>query len=80
MNLIKKRIVFSGGKGRFGKTFQQIDNDYKIFYPLKSELDITKINTIRSYLKKTKPKYLFIVQLCPDQWKFITKILRKASI
>jgi dTDP-4-dehydrorhamnose reductase len=57
MNLIKKRIVFSGGKGRFGKTFQQIDNDYKIFYPLKSELDITKINTIRSYLKKTKPKY-----------------------
>ena len=57
MNLIKKRIVFSGGKGRFGKTFQQTNNDYKIFYPSKSELDITKINTIRSYLKKKKPKY-----------------------
>jgi dTDP-4-dehydrorhamnose reductase len=57
MNLIKKRIVFSGGKGRFGKTFQQTNNDYKIFYPSKSELDIKKINTIRSYLKKTKPKY-----------------------
>ena len=46
MNLIKKRIVFSGGKGRFGKIFQQTNNDYKIFYPSKSELDITKINTI----------------------------------
>ena len=57
MNLIKKRIVFSGGKGRFGKIFQQTNNNYKIFYPSKSELDITKINTIRSYLKKIKPKY-----------------------
>ena len=57
MNLIKKKIVFSGGKGRFGKTFQLINNDYKILYPSKSELDITKINTIRYYLKKTKPKY-----------------------
>ena len=54
MNLIKKRIVFSGGKGRFGKTFQQTNNDYKIFYPSKSALNITKINTIRSYLKKKK--------------------------
>jgi len=57
MNLIKKRIVFSGSKGRFGKIFQQTNNNYKIFYPSKSELDITKINTIRSYLKKIKPKY-----------------------
>ncbi|MDB4845982.1 sugar nucleotide-binding protein [Pelagibacteraceae bacterium] len=57
MKLIKKKIVFSGGKGRFGKIFQQTKNSYKIFYPTKSELDVTKINTIRSYLKKIKPKY-----------------------
>lgn len=57
MKLIKKRIVFSGGKGRFGKIFQQKNNNYEIFYPSRTELDITKINTIRSYLKKNKPKY-----------------------
>ena len=57
MKLIKKRIVFSGGKGRFGKIFQQKNTNYEIFYPSRTELDITKINTIRSYLKKNKPKY-----------------------
>jgi dTDP-4-dehydrorhamnose reductase len=58
MNLIKNRIVFTGGSGRFGNIFKKISNDYKIFYPSKSELDVTKINKIRSYLIKTKPKYL----------------------
>lgn len=57
MYLNKKRIVFSGGNGRFGKIFKKNKNNYKIFYPSKSELDITKINKIRSYLKKIKPKY-----------------------
>jgi dTDP-4-dehydrorhamnose reductase len=58
MNLIKKRIVFTGGSGRFGKIFKEINNNYEIFYPSKPELDVTKINKIRSYLKKIKPKYL----------------------
>tara|TARA_B110000238_G_scaffold138332_1_gene149072 strand:- start:191 stop:910 length:720 start_codon:yes stop_codon:yes gene_type:complete len=58
MNLIKKRIVFTGGSGRFGKIFKEINSNYKIFYPSKSALDVTKINKIRSYLKKIKPKYL----------------------
>ena len=57
MKLIKKKIVFSGGNGRFGKIFKQTNNNFEIFYPSKSELDITKINKIRSYLKKIKPKY-----------------------
>jgi len=58
MKLNKKRIVFTGGSGRFGKIFKETNNNYEIFYPSKSELDITKINKIRSYLKKNKPKYL----------------------
>ena len=58
MNLIKKRIVFTGGSGRFGKIFKEISNNYTIYYPSKSKLDVTKIKKIRSYLTKTKPKYL----------------------
>ncbi len=58
MILNKKKIVFTGGSGRFGSVFKKINSNYKIFYPSKSELDITKINKIRLYLKKIKPKYL----------------------
>ena len=57
MKLNKKRIVFTGGSGRFGKIFKETNSNYEIFYPSKSELDVTKINKMRSYLKKKKPKY-----------------------
>ena len=55
----KKKIVFNGGNGRFGKVFKKMNNDYQIFYPTKITLDITKIETIRSYLKKIKPKIFY---------------------
>ena len=42
MNLIKKRIVFTGGSGRFAKIFKEINSNYEILYPSKPELDITK--------------------------------------
>ena len=53
----QKRIVFSGGNGRFGEVFKQVNNKYKIFYPSKKILDITNIKKIESYIKKIKPHY-----------------------
>ena len=67
MNLNKKRIVFTGGSGRFGKIFKETNSNYEIFYPSKSELDVTKINKMRSYLKKKNLNTLFIVRLYQDQ-------------
>ena len=55
--LNKKKIVVTGGKGRFGSVLKRhVGRNY--FFPKKSELNILKINSIIRYLKKIKPKYL----------------------
>ena len=42
------KIVVTGGNGRFAKTLKKIKNNYKIFYPTKSQLDITNYKKIKS--------------------------------
>ena len=56
----KKRIVFTGGTGRFAKEFKSKESQtkYKFYFPKKNELNILSINSIKSYLIKKKPKYL----------------------
>ena len=53
-----KKIVISGGNGRFAKILKLNNNKLNIFYPNKNKLNILKINSIENYLKKIKPKYL----------------------
>ena len=44
---MKKKIIFTGGSGRFGEVFNSIKNNYKVFYPTKKELNIlSKKSTI----------------------------------
>tara|TARA_B100000029_G_C17534438_1_gene944341 strand:+ start:16 stop:726 length:711 start_codon:yes stop_codon:yes gene_type:complete len=52
-----KKIVFTGGSGRFGSKFKKIKNKFKIYFPNKKKLDITKLNSIKKFLKKIKPNY-----------------------
>ena len=55
-----KKIVVTGGSGRFGKVFQKnVGKNY--LFPSKKELNILKFNSIIKYLKKKKPKYLIHV-------------------
>ena len=56
----KKRIVFTGGTGRFAKEFKSKESQtkYKFYFPKKNELNILSTNSIKSYLIKKKPKYL----------------------
>jgi dTDP-4-dehydrorhamnose reductase len=51
-----RKIVITGGSGRFGSVIKQIKNKEKIFFPKKNELNILKLQTIKKYLKKIKPK------------------------
>ncbi len=56
----KKKIVITGGSGRFGEIIKR-DFDkskYNIYFPNKKNLDILKINSIKNYLKLKKPNYL----------------------
>ena len=54
----KKKIVFTGGTGRFAQIFRKIPIKEKIFFPKKNELNIENLNSIKKYLKKVKPGYL----------------------
>ncbi len=60
MSSYKKRIVFTGGSGRFAKIFKSVEGETKFnfFFPKKENLNILKIETIKRYLKNKKPKYL----------------------
>jgi dTDP-4-dehydrorhamnose reductase len=49
------KIVVTGGTGRFAQSLKKIKSKYKFIYPKKTELDITKSESIRRYLKKNKP-------------------------
>tara|TARA_B100000963_G_scaffold57017_1_gene45066 strand:- start:2112 stop:2822 length:711 start_codon:yes stop_codon:yes gene_type:complete len=53
-----KKIIFTGGTGRFAKIFRNIKHNYKIKYPSKKELNIESLNSVTKYLSKNKPDYL----------------------
>ena len=42
MFLYKKKIVITGGSGRFGSELKKIKNKYDLLYPSKSNLNILK--------------------------------------
>ncbi|MDC0853718.1 sugar nucleotide-binding protein [Candidatus Pelagibacter sp.] len=49
-----KKILFTGGSGRFGKTFKNIHGFKNYIYPSSKEFNILKFNSIKNYLKKKK--------------------------
>lgn len=54
----KNNIVVTGGEGRFASVFKKEKVNFKVIYPTKKELNILDINSIQSFIRKTKPKYL----------------------
>ena len=56
----KKKIVFTGGTGRFGTVLmKEYDKSkFKILFPSKKKLNILDTKLIRKYLIANKPKYL----------------------
>ena len=53
-----KKIVFTGGSGRFAKVFKKLKHRYKIEYPSKKQLNIENFNSVLKYLNKKSPDYL----------------------
>ena len=52
-----KKIIVTGGSGRFGKTLQRYKSKFKIYYPTKSILNIKNFNSIDRYIKRIRPNY-----------------------
>ena len=55
---MKKKIVVTGGSGRFGQCLKNYKSDHKILFPTKKELDILNLKKIEKYLKKNKTDIL----------------------
>jgi dTDP-4-dehydrorhamnose reductase len=60
MSSFKKKIVITGGSGRFGQIFKKKAKNFKFlfFFPKKKQLNILQISSIKKYLKRIKPNYL----------------------
>ena len=54
----KNKIVVTGSNGRFVQSLKRIKSKYNFIFSTKKNLDITKVQSIKSYLKKHKPKYV----------------------
>ena len=52
---MKKKILVTGGTGRFGNVLKKLKTNYKIFFPNKKTLDIMKYKNIQKYIKLKKP-------------------------
>ena len=52
---MKKKIVVTGGTGRFGQILKKIKTNHLIYFPSKKELDILNYNKIEKYFKRKKP-------------------------
>ena len=50
-----KKILVTGGQGRFAKELKKIESPYKFFFRNKKQLNILSIKSIEKNLKKFKP-------------------------
>lgn len=53
-----KKIVITGGTGRFGTVLKKEKNKNKLLFPDRKNLDITNFKKIQNYLSKVKPDIL----------------------
>ena len=53
-----KKIIITGGTGRFGKILKGFKTKHKLFFPTRNELDILDVKKINQYLEKRKPDIL----------------------
>ena len=53
-----KKIIITGGTGRFGTILKKNKTKHKLFFPTKKQLDILNTRKISKYLKKVKPDIL----------------------
>ena len=52
---MKKRILVTGGTGRFGSILKRLKINYELLFPSKITLDITNFKSIQKYIKFKKP-------------------------
>ena len=75
---MRKKIVITGGTGRFGGILKKYKKDNLILFPNKKELDILDYKKIISYLEKKKPKVLIHLAGLSRQMAIHDKDIKKS--
>ena len=54
-----KKIIFTGGSGKFGKVFRKFHSNKKnIYYPSSKNFDVTNPKKMENFIKKIKPQFI----------------------
>ena len=54
-----KKILFTGGSGKFGKIFKKFNSERtNIYYPSSNVFDITNLKKMENFIKKIKPRII----------------------
>ncbi len=54
-----KKIIFTGGSGKFGKIFKKFHfNKKNIYYPSSNTFDVTNLKKMEKIVKKIRPKFI----------------------
>ncbi len=57
MRLDKKKVIVSGGNGRFARVLKNQINSKNYYFPNKKKLNILNIRSLENYVTKVKPGY-----------------------
>ena len=55
---LNKKIIVTGGNGRFAQVLKKENKKLKIFFPSKKIFNILDVNSMKKYIRKIKPKYI----------------------
>ena len=55
---MKKKIIFTGGDGRFDRILKKNNKKLNLFFASKKQCNILNLNSITRIVKKIKPKIL----------------------
>lgn len=53
-----KKIIFTGGSGKFGKVFKKLNSKKNIYYPSSNIFDVTNLKKMERLIKKIKPEII----------------------
>ena len=56
-----KKIVVTGGNGRFAKELKKVKSNHSFFFKSKKQLNILSLKSIEKNIKKIKPDFLIHV-------------------
>ena len=72
-----KKILISGGDGKFAQAILKNNKQFKIFAPSKNQMNIIKYNSIIKYIKKTEAKvFIHSAALTTPMSRHISEVIK----